>query len=186
MERRKFILFCLVFYGLLSIVGYSLSRVFGDLSYFRIVVPSVNDIIFLVIVVVISTIISVALLKTKKGKRMVVEFKNMFPNMGIFERGIIAISSGMGEEIFFRGFLQPIIGIFITSILFGVVHIPPNKNMKMWPFFAIVVGFMLGCLLKYTGTIVIPIVAHALINFIGFIIIISLKKRKKNQNGNPS
>ncbi len=78
----------------------------------------------------------------------------------------LAILSGIGEELIFRGLLQPYFGIWITSILFAVVHAPLKKEWLPWPLFALVIGGCLGWGLKITQSMAFPIAAHIGINFI--------------------
>lgn len=89
---------------------------------------------------------------------------------------IIAAASGIGEEIFFRGGLQPILGIVITSILFGLIHLPFKKALLPWTFIAIIMGFVLGFLFAWRGSLIAPITAHFTINFCNILI---LNKRHK-------
>jgi membrane protease YdiL (CAAX protease family) len=77
---------------------------------------------------------------------------------------IVALASGLGEELLFRGVLQPGLGLVVTSILFGVVHVPTRKELAAWPVFAVAVGFLLGWIALRTGAVVAPIVAHVAIN----------------------
>ena len=43
-------------------------------------------------------------------------------NLGTFDYFIIAMMSGVFEEILFRGVLQPMWGIWVTSIVFVLIH----------------------------------------------------------------
>lgn len=78
----------------------------------------------------------------------------------------LALTSGIGEELFFRGAMQPTLGWVITSIVFGVIHIGPDRRFLAWTPFAIAVGFLFGALHEATGSLLGPIVAHVLINFL--------------------
>ena len=77
---------------------------------------------------------------------------------------IIAIFSGIGEELFFRGFLQPYFGIWFTSLMFGIAHPPLTKNLQLYPLIATFIGFLLGWLFIFTGGILTPIIVHFFIN----------------------
>lgn len=77
---------------------------------------------------------------------------------------ILALASGVGEEALFRGVLQPLLGWVGASLLFGLVHFAPRRDLLPWTGFAILAGFGLGGLFEATGNLVAPIVAHALIN----------------------
>jgi uncharacterized protein len=76
----------------------------------------------------------------------------------------IALASSVGEEVLFRGALTPWLGIIASSILFGLLHQMRGRSRLSWVVFATIVGLMLGALFRVTGSLVGPIVAHALIN----------------------
>jgi membrane protease YdiL (CAAX protease family) len=77
---------------------------------------------------------------------------------------LLAVLSGVGEEALFRGALQPLVGLVVASLLFGLVHIGPDRRYLAWTASAIVAGFVLGILYEATGGILAPAVAHALHN----------------------
>lgn len=74
-----------------------------------------------------------------------------------------ALLSGIGEELLFRGVLQPLCGIWIASILFGLAHTLGGK-MWMYPLITGLMGLALGGLAIATGDLIAPIVVHAVIN----------------------
>lgn len=77
---------------------------------------------------------------------------------------ILALVSGIAEEAFFRGALQPRVGLLLASLLFGLAHLVPRADWLPWSAFALVVGLLLGWLFEATGNLVAPVVAHALVN----------------------
>ena len=77
---------------------------------------------------------------------------------------LLALASGLGEELFFRGALQPRVGWLASSLLFGAVHFVPRRDMLPWTGFAIAMGGVLGGLFTWTGNLVAPIVAHVVVN----------------------
>lgn len=77
---------------------------------------------------------------------------------------LLALLSGLGEELLFRGWLLPEIGLFWSSLVFGLVHVPPHRDWLFWPVFATVVGLLLGALTLSSGTILWAVLAHAAIN----------------------
>ena len=77
---------------------------------------------------------------------------------------LLALASGLGEELFFRGALQPRVGWVAASLLFGAVHFVPRRDMLPWTGFAVVMGGVLGGLFEWTENLVAPIVAHTVIN----------------------
>lgn len=78
----------------------------------------------------------------------------------------LAMTSAVGEELLFRGGLQSSVGLWAASLIFGLVHVPPRKEMAPWPVFAGVVGLLLGWIYVYTGTLAGPIAGHFTINFV--------------------
>lgn len=76
----------------------------------------------------------------------------------------LALLSGIGEEMFFRGALQPVVGLGWASLLFGVMHFAPDRALLPWTGFAVVMGAVFGALYLWTGSLLAPIVAHVVIN----------------------
>ena len=77
---------------------------------------------------------------------------------------VLALASGIGEEFFFRGALQPVVGLGWASFLFGLMHLGPDRAWLPWTGFAMVMGMGLGGLYILTGGIWAPLVAHVVIN----------------------
>jgi membrane protease YdiL (CAAX protease family) len=77
---------------------------------------------------------------------------------------LLAVASGLAEEMFFRGALQPRIGWVAASLLFGVVHFVPRREFLPWTGFAIAMGFALGAIYEQTGNLVAPTLAHIVVN----------------------
>jgi len=107
------------------------------------------------------------------------EFGRTLGNMSLTQAFIFALGSGIGEELFFRGFLQQLfsglvfsgawadmLGLACASLIFGLLHIGPNLK-KIWPWtvMAIILGGVFGAMYLYTGNVLAPIVAHFTINF---------------------
>ncbi len=79
---------------------------------------------------------------------------------------ILALASSIGEELFFRGALQPTIGLVPATILFALAHFPAKRELIPWTVFAGVVGLGLGFLFERSGSVVAPVIAHFVVNFI--------------------
>lgn len=78
----------------------------------------------------------------------------------------IALFSSVGEEALFRGALQPVVGLFGASLIFGLLHTGPSRLFRPWTVMAFVVGLLLGWMLQVTGNLVAPIVTHMTVNFL--------------------
>ncbi len=76
----------------------------------------------------------------------------------------LAVASGVAEEFFFRGLLQPALGWLLASLVFALVHFAPRRDLLPWTGFALGAGLVLGALFEWTGNLVAPVVAHVGIN----------------------
>jgi membrane protease YdiL (CAAX protease family) len=85
---------------------------------------------------------------------------------GLTGSGIVALAltSALGEELLFRGLLQPWLGIWLQALLFGVLHQLAGTSRWVWAAWATLVGFALGAIFALTGSLAGPLAAHALIN----------------------
>lgn len=81
---------------------------------------------------------------------------------------LIALMSGLAEEILFRGWLQTKLGIVVASVLFGLIHIWGREGIG-YGLYAVGMGFVLGYLFQVTGNLWTPVCAHAVNNFLGLL-----------------
>lgn len=79
---------------------------------------------------------------------------------------LLALASGLAEEMFFRGALQPAVGLVWASLIFGACHFLPRREMALWSLYAAVMGFVFGLLFEQTGRLLAPVVAHVAVNAI--------------------
>lgn len=79
---------------------------------------------------------------------------------------ILALASSIGEEMLFRGALQPWIGIWPQAVIFALLHIGPGVRFLPWTLSALVLGVAFGYLFQETGDLGGPIVAHFTINYL--------------------
>ena len=87
--------------------------------------------------------------------------KPLFAEIGVREVVVIAVAAGVGEELLFRGVLQPEIGLIPASLVFGALHTGGRGTLAFGCWVA-VMGAALGWLAVATGGLLAPIVAHAL------------------------
>ncbi|HEX5067661.1 MAG TPA: CPBP family glutamic-type intramembrane protease [Myxococcota bacterium] len=76
----------------------------------------------------------------------------------------LAALSGVAEEAFFRGALQPQLGLVGASLCFAAAHFVPRRAFLPWPVFAFAAGLAFGALFAWTGNLVAAVVAHAGVN----------------------
>jgi uncharacterized protein len=74
---------------------------------------------------------------------------------------ILGLSTGIGEEVLFRGAIQPRFGIVIASAIWSLLHVQYELTWVVAGLFAM--GIMLGLIRNHYGTTA-AIVTHALYN----------------------
>ncbi len=87
--------------------------------------------------------------------------KPAFAGIGAREVVVISLAAGIGEELLFRGVLQPELGLIPASLIFGVLHTGGRGTLAFGCWVALM-GAALGWLAVATGGLLAPIVAHAL------------------------
>ncbi|MHA7131556.1 CPBP family intramembrane glutamic endopeptidase [Algoriphagus namhaensis] len=94
------------------------------------------------------------------------KFLTDFENTGEFLVGllVIGVMAGVGEELFFRGVLQPKLhqytgsahwGVWLTAIIFSAIHVQFYGFLPR-----MFLGALFGYLYLYSGSLIYPILAH--------------------------
>jgi hypothetical protein len=86
---------------------------------------------------------------------------------------LLAVASGVGEEVFFRGALQNALvggwtGVFLQALVFAALHPVTDRRAWSYPLFIFLGGVMFGAAYQLTGSLVPGILAHYLHNARGF------------------
>lgn len=81
----------------------------------------------------------------------------------------VALLSGFSEELFFRGAVQSQWGLVAATVLFGLLHIGPGRDYRLWTVFALAAGAALGGLALWRGNLLAPVVAHVSVNLVGLV-----------------
>jgi uncharacterized protein len=98
------------------------------------------------------------------ARRLHLELRPIARGLGAPTLVIVAVFSSIGEELFFRGFLLPLVGVFAQAAVFGLAHQMRGKSRWAWVGWATLVGLCLGAIFALTGSLLGTLVAHALIN----------------------
>ncbi|MDE1855957.1 MAG: CPBP family intramembrane metalloprotease [Candidatus Micrarchaeota archaeon] len=77
-----------------------------------------------------------------------------------------AIIAPINEEIFFRGFLVPRIGIVLSAAVFAILHASYGSTFGVEIIAAFIFGIVAGYVVKRTKSLYPSIIAHILINAI--------------------
>lgn len=96
--------------------------------------------------------------------------KALFANRSVIHILIIATITGFCEELLFRWVIQEYLGVWLTSILFVLVH---TRYLKKWPLVLSVglISVWFGWMVELTNQLTPAIIAHATSNFISGLIL---------------
>ena len=79
---------------------------------------------------------------------------------------LLGVVSGFAEELLFRGALWEHLGLWGSSLLFGLLHFIPVRALAFYPLFAFLAGFGMGVLRERTGSVWPPVATHITVNVI--------------------
>lgn len=92
------------------------------------------------------------------------------PTFGILssrQMALVSIAAGIGEEVFFRGWLQPVVGWVPASLVFGLAHVAGARMLALGVW-ATGMGLALGAVAVLTGGVLASMVAHACYDLAAF------------------
>jgi len=102
--------------------------------------------------------------RTAWARELHAELREIIAPLSSTEITVLALASGFGEELFFRGALQPVLGLVLTSLIFGALHVGPKKVFFAWTSWAFAMGLLFGSIFELTGVLWGPVLAHVWIN----------------------
>ena len=92
--------------------------------------------------------------------------ENLFGGLATVGGAIaLGLSAGIGEELLFRGAVQPRLGLLLTTTLFTIGHLQYGLTLATLQVF--VIGLVFGLMRKRTGGVIICMVSHATYNMVG-------------------
>ncbi len=92
----------------------------------------------------------------------------------------LAALSSVSEELFFRGALLPVLGVWGQALVFGLLHPMPRRAL-IYMVFTFVAGVCFGYATVLTGSLWPAIAAHFVINLQGFLELRNKRLQKVNQ-----
>jgi uncharacterized protein len=108
----------------------------------------------------------------------------MFRDCRLAELALIAAFAGIGEEMLFRGVVQPavaeaiggphgvLLGLLIAAILFGLLH-PITLTYAL---LAGLIGLYLGWIWLATGNLLTPMVTHGVYDFLALAYLVKVRE----------
>lgn len=90
--------------------------------------------------------------------------RKLFTGLSVPAAFLLCVYVGLGEELLFRGVIQPIVGNGWTSLIFASIHFRYiHKPILLLTVFA--TSLVLGWLYQYSQGLIVPVMTHALIDF---------------------
>lgn len=94
---------------------------------------------------------------------------------------VVSVAAGVGEELFFRGWLQPVLGLPVASIAFGLAHVA-GPGMLAFGVWAVGMGVVMGGLALLTGGLLASMTAHVCYDVLAFHYL-SAEARRQGKQG---
>ncbi len=91
-------------------------------------------------------------------------------NLSVWDVVFISLCAGIGEEILFRGFVQPVLGVWLTAVIFVAIHgylRPDHWRRSIYGIYMTLVIAVLGYMREYWG-LISAMAAHAVIDMVLF------------------
>lgn len=110
-------------------------------------------------------------------RELYLEFRKILGDIPLGRIFVLALLSAAAEEVLFRGILQPLLGFWAASVLFGLAHFMPSAKFVSWMVFALGAGLAFGQLYADSGSLIAPFVAHATVNAINLRLIVAGRRR---------
>lgn len=111
-------------------------------------------------------------------RRLKLAFAQIFRGLHSWQIIVLALLSSVGEEILFRGAMQPFLGVWLTSIVFAILHIDPEGKVSVWTAWALVGGVIMGFAAKVTGSLWPSMIIHFGVNAISIARVARLMDRE--------
>ena len=175
MESKRFIYYAgfITLFGLGG-VGVLLLHFFHDQSFTKVFSATPQNIFLQFFIGILYAIVSSAILVYLLQKRMLDGTRYFFAKLmkkytiGIKDILFLSFCAGVGEELLFRGAIQPWLGIWLTALLFNFLHgylNPQDKPLFIYGTVLLIVSGGFGYLMLHSG-IIAAITAHFLIDVV--------------------
>jgi membrane protease YdiL (CAAX protease family) len=162
----------LALYGSLALLAVFISAGRADLDIYRIASVSTTTWLFISPIIGVAVglgfvfLSRLAVHRFDWARQLHRDFRGILGQLTAKEMFILAIASAVGEELLFRGALQPWLGIWPQALVFALLHVGPGTRFLPWTISALLIGVVFGYLFQFTGDLGGPIVAHFTINYV--------------------
>ncbi len=118
----------------------------------------------MIFAIILCLELAVGLLSALTNVQINTNVGSVFTGAPIWFFVFASVIEPINEEIFFRGFLVPRLGILPSAVIFGLAHYTYNSTYGIEVIAAFVFGTIAGYVYKRTGSLYPGMVAHIMIN----------------------
>ena len=101
---------------------------------------------------------------SRRARELFDWFAGVLGPLSVRQALLLAALSALGEEMLFRGAMQPSLGLWVTTAIFALLHFPQQLRFWPWTLSAGLLGLAFGWLALRSGHLGGPILAHFVIN----------------------
>jgi len=91
-----------------------------------------------------------------------------YAHVGFAQVVLAGVTAALGEEMFFRGFLQQSLGLIPASLLFMLAHFG-KKEIRVISLWSVFQALYLGLFFTWSKNLLVPMIAHGLFDLGGMI-----------------
>lgn len=174
-SASQLILIALVCEGILLLIYLLASFFLGTLESPRL--PYLKEVLFGVLLAILLCFFNASLVRAsyRNNWSWITVFVDeiitpLVSKLRVWHALVISLAAGIGEEFFFRGLLQPHIGIVFSSALFALAHfafeIRRFYKLLILYFF---VGVLFGLIYELFDSLWVPIIFHVMYDFLAIL-----------------
>jgi membrane protease YdiL (CAAX protease family) len=188
--RRRFLLLAVVFYLLCAAGALAWGAIAGrpnllilpgGTSWARVALGAAAGLGFGLLIVAASRLLE----RLDWAQELNRFFATVLGHVSWSEAALLALTSAVGEELLFRGAIQPSLGIWWTTSIFALLHLPPRARLLSWTALAWLMGLAFGFGAEVTGNLAGPMVAHFVINLLNLRNVAKYADALANISGDP-
>ncbi len=161
LERRRNVRWAVLLYGVMLFVAWGMRAAYtGEIFYVDdLGIPPWGPMLVAVLGSLAVLAVSPRMERWQWVHKIARTVREVFGPLPVRRAALLGTASGTAEEALFRGALQLMLGPYIATVLFAILH-----GFGWWGLFALIMGAGLAALYAWGDNLWPCIVAHVLIN----------------------
>ncbi len=151
--------------------GKTLKQAVADLGFTKkLAVKRIAMLAAAIFFIVLFSEIVLGWIETATGVQLPTNVQQIFSGLPLYFIVLSTFVAPVNEEILFRGFLVPRLGIIFSAIIFGALHYLSYASISEF-IVAFIFGIAAGYIRKRYNSLYPSIAAHILVNLVGFLLL---------------